>query len=126
MTLGGSPLTSAAATAAGPPSSQNGEGETKLELSFEYLVAADKLVWITVVSSQAILMSLCLQSMVEELVRIRAGEKDPRRLTRCAAKQRSQVFVINFLTLLSTVVIFENYYGNLFRVSCKYVFTNLI
>jgi hypothetical protein len=83
MTLGGSPPAPAAATTA--------ETENKLELSFEYLVAADKLVWVRVVSSQAILMSLCLQSMVEELVRIRAGEKEPRRLTRCAAKPRSQV-----------------------------------
>ena len=31
--------------------------------------------WVTVVSTQAILMSLCLQSMVEELLRIRSGAK---------------------------------------------------
>jgi hypothetical protein len=55
-------------------------------VSFKYLVAADKLLWITVVSSQAILMSVFLQSMVEELVRIQSGEKEPRRLTGCAAK----------------------------------------
>ena len=61
--------------------------ESKLELSFEYLVAADKLQWITVVSSQAILMSLCLQSMVEELVRVKAGEKDPSKLTRCSIRK---------------------------------------
>lgn len=60
---------------------------SKLELSFEYLVTAERLEWITVVSHQAILMSMCLQSMVEELVRIRGGEKDPRRLTRCSAKR---------------------------------------
>ena len=85
MTLNGAPLTAAATTTA----NNKLEPEAKLELSFEYLVAADKLVWITVVSSQAILMSICLQSMVEELVRIRAGEKEPRRLTRCAAKPRT-------------------------------------
>jgi hypothetical protein len=88
MTLGGSPPAPAAAAA---------ETENKLELSFEYLVAADKLVWVRVVSSQAILMSLCLQSMVEELVRIRAGEKEPRRLTRCAAKPRTQVVLASAL-----------------------------
>ena len=32
-----------------------------------------ELQWVTIVSSQAILMSLCLQSMVEELLRIRNG-----------------------------------------------------
>jgi len=63
------------------------EQESKLELSFEYLVSADKLQWINVISSQAILMSLCLQSMVEELVRIKSGEKEPKRLTKCMAKK---------------------------------------
>jgi len=53
--------------------------QTKLELSFEYLVTADRLEWVTVVSSQAILMSLCLQSMVEELVRLRGGGRELRR-----------------------------------------------
>ena len=76
--------------------------EMKLELSFEYLVAADKLQWITVVSDQAILMSLCLQSMVEELVRLKAGETDPARLTRCSNKAKKnskanlQVFLFDF------------------------------
>ena len=44
---------------------------SKLELSFEYLVTPEKLEWVRLVSGQAILMSMCLQSMVEELVRIR-------------------------------------------------------
>ena len=55
---------------------------SKLELSFEYLMPSGELQWVTIVSSQAILMSLCLQSMVEELLRMRnnvkikrAGEK---------------------------------------------------
>ena len=65
----------------------------KLELSFEYLVAADKLQWITVVSGQAILMSLCLQSMVEELVRIKAGEKEPRKVTRCSSRNHARIQV---------------------------------
>ncbi len=44
-----------------------------LELSFEYLMHSGELQWITIVSRQAILMSLCLQSMVEELLRERNG-----------------------------------------------------
>ena len=35
-------------------------------------------------------MSLCLQSMVEELVRIRSGERDPMRLTRCTSNRHSK------------------------------------
>ena len=46
---------------------------SKLELSFEYLVTPETLEWVRLVSGQAILMSMCLQSMVEELVRIRWG-----------------------------------------------------
>merc|ERR1719188_2830655 len=49
--------------------------QQKLELSFEYLMNSGELQWVTVVSTQAILMSLCLQSMVEELLRIRSGAK---------------------------------------------------
>lgn len=59
---------------------------SRLELSFEYLVTAERLEWITIISNQAILMSMCLQSMVEELVRIRGGEKEPRAVVRCGAK----------------------------------------
>merc|ERR1711997_27074 len=56
--------------------------DSNLELSFEYLMPSGELQWVTIVSSQAILISLCLQSMVEELLRLRnetpikrAGEK---------------------------------------------------
>lgn len=41
----------------------------KLELSFEYLLSKDRLQWITIDSPQVIFLSLCLQSMVEELMR---------------------------------------------------------
>jgi sorting nexin-17 len=47
----------------------------KLELSFEYLVNKDTLKWVTVVSDQAILLSICLQGMVEELLLKRKGLK---------------------------------------------------
>lgn len=46
-----------------------------LELSFEYLMAKDTLQWITVQSEQAILMSMCLQGMVEELIMKKQGKK---------------------------------------------------
>ncbi|XP_053381866.1 sorting nexin-17-like [Mercenaria mercenaria] len=46
-----------------------------LELSFEYLIAKDTLQWITVQSEQAILMSMCLQGMVEELIMKKQGRK---------------------------------------------------
>ncbi|XP_015188819.1 PREDICTED: sorting nexin-17 [Polistes dominula] len=39
-----------------------------LELSFEYLFPDNKLQWITISSNQAILMSVSLQSMIDELV----------------------------------------------------------
>ncbi|CAM1322467.1 SNX17 (predicted) [Pycnogonum litorale] len=46
----------------------------RLELSFEYLISKDKLQWITVISPQAILMSICLQGMVEELLMKKDGK----------------------------------------------------
>ncbi|UYV78387.1 SNX17 [Cordylochernes scorpioides] len=45
----------------------------RLELSFEYLMAKDKLQWINLVSDQAILMSVCLQGMVDELLLDKSG-----------------------------------------------------
>ena len=51
--------------------SRSALNNSRLELSFEYLMNNQDLQWITVVSSQAILMSICLQSMVEELLRMK-------------------------------------------------------
>lgn len=51
-----------------------GEGP-HLELSFQYLLNKDQLQWITVNSAQAILMSVCLQGMVEELLMKKNGSK---------------------------------------------------
>ncbi|XP_050445632.1 sorting nexin-17 [Cataglyphis hispanica] len=42
--------------------------ECSLELSFEYLIARNELQWITIISDQAILMSVCLQAMIDELL----------------------------------------------------------
>lgn len=44
-----------------------------LELSFEYLMSKDKLQWVTISSDQAILMSVCLQSLVDELLMKKNG-----------------------------------------------------
>ncbi|KAF5274543.1 hypothetical protein FQA39_LY07155 [Lamprigera yunnana] len=43
-------------------------GDSMLELAFEYLMSKDKLQWITISSEQSILMSVCLQSLVDELL----------------------------------------------------------
>lgn len=50
---------------------QNIEDESEapqLELSFEYLLAKNKLRWINISSPQAIFMATCLQSIVDELL----------------------------------------------------------
>lgn len=47
---------------------KNNTNDYSLELSFEYLVARNQLQWITITSQQAILMSVCLQSMIDELL----------------------------------------------------------
>ncbi|XP_064597329.1 sorting nexin-17-like [Liolophura sinensis] len=66
-------------TTAGP---ENGDSDkrqsnslSKLEIAFEYLVAKDTLKWITVQSDQAILISMCLQSMVDELIMKKQGKR---------------------------------------------------
>ncbi|KAL4218167.1 Sorting nexin-17 [Mactra antiquata] len=63
---------------------ENGEKPDSmlLELSFEYLIAKDTLQWITVQSEQAILMSMCLQGMVEELIMKKQGKKIKRPVDR--------------------------------------------
>ena len=51
--------------------------EPALELSFEYLMPNNRdMQWISITSPQAILMSLCLQSIVEELLWMKASEKN--------------------------------------------------
>ncbi|XP_017005773.2 sorting nexin-17 [Drosophila takahashii] len=45
-----------------------------LQLAFEYLIGKQTLRWITINSEQAMLMSVCLQAMVDELLQ-RGGEK---------------------------------------------------
>merc|ERR1711993_29461 len=51
--------------------------EPALELSFEYLMPNNRdMQWISITSPQAILMPLCLQSIVEELLWMKASEKN--------------------------------------------------
>ncbi|XP_022914417.1 sorting nexin-17 [Onthophagus taurus] len=45
----------------------------EVELSFEYLMAKEELKWITISSPQSILMSVCLQSVVDELLLKKKG-----------------------------------------------------
>lgn len=46
-----------------------------MELSFEYLMAKNSLQWVTISSEQAMLMSVCLQSMVDELLSQKDGQE---------------------------------------------------
>ncbi|KAI1300202.1 Sorting nexin-17 [Halotydeus destructor] len=58
-------------TSSGEP---NSKAQNRFELSFEYLIDRTNLRWITIISSQAILLSISLQHMVEELVRLKKGD----------------------------------------------------
>ncbi|XP_046383091.1 sorting nexin-17 [Ischnura elegans] len=51
----------------------NSMGIPQFELSFEYLLSKDRLQWVTVTSEQAILMSICLRDVVDELLLKRNG-----------------------------------------------------
>ncbi|KFW82621.1 Sorting nexin-17, partial [Manacus vitellinus] len=57
----------------GPSGSSPGKSEVKLELAFEYLMSKDRLQWVTITSPQAIMLSICLQSMVDELMVKKSG-----------------------------------------------------
>ncbi|XP_018013479.1 sorting nexin-17 [Hyalella azteca] len=52
-------------------------GGAVLELSFEYLLRAGEMRWVRVLSNQAVLMSLCLQSMVQQLIGASAPGSSP-------------------------------------------------
>uniref|UniRef100_A0A6Q2XJ40 Sorting nexin-17 n=1 Tax=Esox lucius TaxID=8010 RepID=A0A6Q2XJ40_ESOLU len=54
-------------------SPQNAVCDVKLELAFEYLMSKNRLQWVTITSPQAIMMSICLQSMVDELMVKKSG-----------------------------------------------------
>ncbi|XP_042302953.1 LOW QUALITY PROTEIN: sorting nexin-17 [Sceloporus undulatus] len=76
-------------SAQGPPA--GGKPEVKLELAFEYLMSKDRLQWVTITSPQAIMLSICLQSMVDELMVKKSGgsiRKVFRRRANGATQQR--------------------------------------
>ncbi|CAK1540195.1 unnamed protein product [Leptosia nina] len=50
------------------------EPSKNFELSFEYLLSKDNLVWVTLKTENAIFISVCLQSIVDELMRQKNGE----------------------------------------------------
>lgn len=50
-------------------SESKGEDYPMMELSFEYLVHEGEMRWVRVFSREAVLMSLCLQSMVHQLIK---------------------------------------------------------
>ncbi|CAK9802462.1 Sorting nexin-17 [Anthophora quadrimaculata] len=52
----------------GPERGNEETDDFSLELSFEYLMAKNQLQWVTITSEQAILMSVCLQAMIDELI----------------------------------------------------------
>ncbi|EEC10012.1 sorting nexin, putative, partial [Ixodes scapularis] len=66
-------ITTAVSTFLGTAAASLGHTQQRLELSFEYLMSKNKLQWVTVVSSQAILLSVCLQGMVGELLLKKQG-----------------------------------------------------
>ncbi|XP_078506230.1 sorting nexin-17 isoform X2 [Lissotriton helveticus] len=66
-------VTSSVPMTNGTGNSSPGKTEVKLELAFEYLMSKDRLQWVTITSPQAIMMSICLQSMVDELMVKKSG-----------------------------------------------------
>ncbi|XP_071941803.1 sorting nexin-17-like [Antedon mediterranea] len=68
--------------------SANEDNSKSLELSFEYLMAKDSLKWITIKTEDAILMSLCLQGMVDELIMCKKGLKMKKPSDRIKGPQR--------------------------------------
>ena len=63
---------------------QSDQSPHGLLLSFEYLVSSQNLQWIEVKSDQAIIMSMSIKSMVDELLRKKGGGKIKRPSDRCA------------------------------------------
>ncbi|XP_074656433.1 sorting nexin-17-like [Tubulanus polymorphus] len=81
------------------PDSVNGSGDDhlsnagQLELAFEYLIAKDTLKWIRITSEEAILMSMCLQGMVDELLMKKHGK----RMKRPQDRNKKSAASTNFL-----------------------------
>ncbi|XP_039254870.2 sorting nexin-17-like [Styela clava] len=59
-----------------------------LQLSFEYLVSKGNMKWISLISDQAIMMSMCIKDMVDELLRKRKGGRIKKPSDRSKSKIR--------------------------------------
>lgn len=66
---------SSTSTSRDSTSSSEGTRQVNLELSFEYLMSREEMRWVRVSSPQAVLMSLCLQGMVHELLSHKRGHR---------------------------------------------------
>ncbi|XP_026671246.1 sorting nexin-17 isoform X1 [Ceratina calcarata] len=73
----------------GPERGSEESDDFSLELSFEYLIAKNQLQWITITSEQAILMSVCLQAMIDELLLKNVGSDKTREVS-----QKSWTYVM--------------------------------
>uniref|UniRef100_A0A8C2HEH5 Sorting nexin-17 n=1 Tax=Cyprinus carpio TaxID=7962 RepID=A0A8C2HEH5_CYPCA len=73
--------------------SSSSKCDVKLELAFEYLMSKDRLQWVTITSPQAIMMSICLQSMVDELMVKKSGGSIKKRLNGSFQRSDSQQVV---------------------------------
>jgi sorting nexin-17 len=66
--------------------------KSMLELSFEYLMSRDTMQWISIISDQAMLISTCIQSMVDELIMIKQNKKFKRPQDRLKVSKTSGPF----------------------------------
>ncbi|OWK10916.1 hypothetical protein Celaphus_00006847 [Cervus elaphus hippelaphus] len=79
-----------------------GRGEVCLELAFEYLMSKDQLQWVTITSPQAIMMSICLQSMVDELM-VKQSSGSIRKMLHQRSPDASWESMVKLLNKLSAV-----------------------
>jgi Sorting Nexin 17 FERM C-terminal domain len=68
-----SPITSNDINSSSSSTSSTDANVSSMELSFEYLMPKNCLQWITIYSESAMLMSVCLQSIVDELLNQKGG-----------------------------------------------------
>lgn len=76
-------------------SGESSSGKEKLQFAFEYLFGKDELRWVTIESVQAIMMSMALQGIVDEILRekkgkgIRQARKKDKKTTETQSTQNS-------------------------------------
>lgn len=92
---------------------ENGEREEHLELAFEYLLRRDQMKWIAIYSDEAINMSLCLQSIVDEIVRVKNGRpvkkpKDRSKMRKEATPDFKRINSISSVASMEDVTDYES------------------